>query len=363
MTTGVLLEDRIYEAAFLPDLWPAVLDALARLIGAEGALLADLTTDGKTSIASQGVATLYEDYFREGWGFDNGRTKALMTIRHAGFISDAAHLSLEWMLEEPVYRDFLWRRDFGYAAGTVIPMPSGEIIAVSVDRKRSLGPVAAHELDRLDQMRPHLARAALVASRLQFSRIEAAVQALGVAQLPAAMLRADGRVLLCNSLFGHLEPQLAIGAQDRLLFSQPGAQKIFDRLVAEARAQPGQVRSFPVSAGDRLPPAVLHLVPIRGAARDLFFQARFLLLATPVGRSGAPADDVIQGLFDLTPGEARVAGLIAKGSTVKGAAATLDLSVETIRTYVKSFLGKAGMHRQSEFVAAMRSVRRIDDDA
>ncbi len=72
---------------------------------------------------------------------------------------------------------------------------------------------------------------------------------------------------------------------------------------------------------------------------------------------------MIQGLFDLTPGEARVAGLIAKGSTVKGAAATLDLSVETIRTYVKSFLGKAGMHRQSEFVAAMRSVRRIDDDA
>ncbi|MFP5075983.1 helix-turn-helix transcriptional regulator [Rhizobium sp. YIM 134829] len=358
--SGNGLEDRFYEAAFLPELWPSVLDSLARLIDAEGTLLTDITADGQSFIASDGVQRLYTDYFEGGWRFDNRRSEALARIPHAGFMSDADILSDEVMAAEPVYTDFLWPRGFGYAAGTIIPMPTGEVIGVSIDRKRSLGAVQQGELDRLDRMRPHLARAALVASRLNFARIEAAVEALGLAQLPAAMLREDGRVMIANGLFDALEPQISISAQDRLFLSQPGAQAIFDQLIARGRLglEQGQVRSFPLPARKALPPAVLHFLPIRGAARDLFYRAGFLLLVTAIGRAEAPSVDVIQGLFDLTPGEARVAGLIARGNSVRGAAAALDLSVETIRTYVKSFLGKAGMRRQAEFVAAMRVVGR-----
>lgn len=360
-----MLEDRFYEAAFLPELWPEALDGLARLIDAEGALLTNVSLPGSPWFASPGVAQLYRDYFEGGWGFDNGRTQTLVRVPHAGFISDAAHISPDGMAREPVYRDFLWTRDFGYAAGTVIPLPTGDVIGISVDRKRARGPVLGEELVRLDQVRPHLARAAMVASRLQFSRIEGALEALGLAQIPAAMLRSDGRLLQANAPFERLHPQLGISARGGLLLNAAGAQALFDRAIALAALgeHRSQVQSLPLPGSPTLSPILLHLVPIRGAARDLFVNAGMLVIATPLSRANASLQaDVIQGLFDLTPGEARVAGLIANGQTIRDAARSLEVSVETIRSHVKAFLGKAGMRSQTEFIATMSAVRPIRDD-
>jgi len=42
--------------------------------------------------------------------------------------------------------------------------------------------------------------------------------------------------------------------------------------------------------------------------RDIFTQATALLVVTPVDRAAVPTAEVLQGLFDLTPAEARGAG-------------------------------------------------------
>jgi hypothetical protein len=67
------LLDLIYEAAAIPDMWPAVLDSLAGMVGAAGTFL--ITTDprGLRWIYSESVRQLGLDFFEGHWHERNPR--------------------------------------------------------------------------------------------------------------------------------------------------------------------------------------------------------------------------------------------------------------------------------------------------
>ena len=76
-------------------------------------------------------------------------------------------------------------------------------------------------------------------------------------------------------------------------------------------------------------------------------------MLTPVVRRDVPTADVIQGLFDLTPAEARLAGTIAAGSRPRDAAVQLGVTEESARTTLKRVFLKTGVYRQAELVALL----------
>ncbi|MCF6367273.1 helix-turn-helix transcriptional regulator [Rhizobium halophilum] len=353
-------EDQIYEAAVVAEAWPAVLDRISTLIGAEGALLANVSDPSAPWIASEGVKRLFQSFFEGGWAYNNPKTRALLRNPHPGFISDAIYLGEDWMAEQDVYREFFWKHGFGYAAGTTVQTPSGDVIAFSIEKRRCLGPVQRNDLELLDIYRPHLARAALLATRLQFARTEAALHALQLARLPAAMVRSDGRILDRNASFAKLAPQAVVEAKDALHFCchrPSGSYRSFAGIVANLqRGDRSDGHSFPVPAIEDVPPAIVHILPIRRSARDVFTRASFIVLVTPVGRRNVPPIEIIRGLFDLTPSEAKVGESLASGGTIQTTARDFGVSVETVRTHVKSILAKSGMERQTDFVAALAAV-------
>jgi DNA-binding CsgD family transcriptional regulator len=95
---------------------------------------------------------------------------------------------------------------------------------------------------------------------------------------------------------------------------------------------------------------ILHLLPVRGAANDIFSQATSLLVVTPVDRAVVPTAKVLQGLFDLTPAEARVARGIGEAQTVEALALSAGVSIETVRSQLKAVLSKTGLSRQQELI-------------
>ena len=58
------------------------------------------------------------------------------------------------------------------------------------------------------------------------------------------------------------------------------------------------------------------------------------------------AGGLLQGLFDLSPAEARVACGIAERQTIEAIADELGVSRETVRCQLKSVLAKTGTKRQ-----------------
>ena len=175
--------------------------------------------------------------------------------------------------------------------------------------------------------------------------------------LPAAVLTSGPRVIAANDLLERVSRQVAIRAFDRLSFVRPAAQALL--VAASARLETGSLdvpASIPLPATEDLPPAVAHLVPVRRQAHDIFVRARALLILTPLGGE-VPSADLLTGLFDLTPAEARVARAIAGGQTIDEAAAALGVSRETIRTQLRAVLAKTGTTRQAELVRLLHGSR------
>jgi hypothetical protein len=65
----------------------------------------------------------------------------------------------------------------GWAVGTVLSVPNGDNIIFSIEREYVKGPFEDAVVGRLDVLRPHLARAAVLSSRLGFERARAVAQA------------------------------------------------------------------------------------------------------------------------------------------------------------------------------------------
>ncbi len=348
------LIDRIYEAGLIPSLWPALLGELGAAVGARGGFLFGVRDGYTSAVNSPEFDELMPVFLQDGWSERDPTLPRAIALDRAGFVTDHDLLSEQEIATNEVYCNFYRKHGIGYRAGTLIPMPIGDSIAIVFPRHQDHGPVPLEIVDLLDGLRPHLARASLAANRLGFERALAQVDALQALGLPGAVLRGPGGVLAANRLFEALMPSLFQDRAQRVTMTDAAA----DALLAEALASlsvagGGGVKSIPVAATSGHLPMVLHVIPVRGSARDFFTQASALLVVTPVDRAAVPTAEVLQGLFDLTPAEARVARGIGQAETIDMLAVATGVNRETVRSQLKAVLSKTGLSRQQELVSLL----------
>jgi DNA-binding CsgD family transcriptional regulator len=135
------------------------------------------------------------------------------------------------------------------------------------------------------------------------------------------------------------------------------AGDIFRRAVQAAVDNRRDVpMSIPLAAAEGRPPMIVHVVPVRGVARDIFSRASVVVFVTPVVVSDVPTAEVIQGLFDLTPTEARVARALGRGATVAEIATGNGVAQPTVRNQIREISAKTGVNRQADLVGLLRGV-------
>jgi DNA-binding CsgD family transcriptional regulator len=350
--------DRIYEAAAVPELWPGVLTEFARMAGAKEAVL--IVSRGPEFLKWLASSPAFQNVPGEHFAFEGGpeRTRRLLARQHAGFLTDHDVYTPDEMAQNPLFRDFLIPRGYGIGVATAIPVPSGDTIIVHAEGEFTRGPISSETVARLDPLRPHFARAALLSARLELERAQAAAQALEVLGLPGAVLGRAGRTMAANNLLAGLMPDVVQDRPSRLVLANVTADALLADAIAQAEMIAGaQVGSIPIPASEEHPPMIVHVLPIRGVAHDVFGNAVAMVVVTPVVPREVPTANVIQGLFDLTPAEARLAGIIAAGSQPREAAAGLGITEETARTTLKRVFSKTGVGRQADLVALLNGAQ------
>ena len=357
------LIDRIYECSFAPELWPGVLADLAELAGARGGLL--FMGNARAGILNWTASeTIHDDvtaYVQEGWIFQGSRLTNVAREGSASFVGDRDIFTEEALASDPAYRDFLRPRGLGWAAGTAMSLPTGDVLVFSLERDFVRGPVERDVLERLDSLRPHLARSALMSARLRLERARTIAHALDLVGLPAIVIDGRRTVLAANALVQRLEEQVRWLARDRFALTDVSADGIL-REACEALASNASptVRSFPVRGAEPGAALVAHLVPVRGTSADVFGHSTAVLVLTPVTMPSAAPPQVIQSLFDLTGAEARVAGALVGGRSIEEIAAEAKVSRNTVRTHLRGVLEKTGCRRQAEVVALLSGVPSFD---
>lgn len=351
------LVDSIYESAFVPEMWPGVLDRLAHGAGCLGGFL---FTDNGSKLNWTASAALHRGLthlFDGNPQMKSQRQVRLIGARHAGFLTEHDIYSEEEQSLDPLYRDFMWPRGMGHAAGTAVDMPTGDVFVLSLERERSKGPVSAEAIHKLDSLRPHIARSAFMAARQGLIRARATSDALAMIGLPAIVMNASGKVLVANDLIENLKTHLVWRRADRFAFRDRGANAILQQAIETIdTADNRPVRSFAVKSDGDEAAMIAHVLPLCGSARDIFVRCAAVLVLTPVTMPQAPPIELVQSLFDLTPAEARVARGIAAGETVEEIATGGGVSSHTVRTQMRGVLGKTGCRRQAEVAALLSGI-------
>ena len=337
----------IYEAGAIPELWPQVLELIAKFVGASGAGLALFDASQRMAFtATESYRPVFESFAAGGKGYDNQRPARALASGHAGFLHDLEMFTQEELDTDPLYRDFIYPNGVKWTAGTVVPSPSGDLLVFDFAHSPADGPFERSTMLMLDAFRPHLIRAGLLSHRLGLRAARGATEAMQMIGLPAAMLDRLGRTLSCNSALEALSPRITFGLYERIVFNNPGSNQLLQDAIARNETLEGAtVGSIPIPATEAGVALIAHLIPIRSAAHDVFSKGSLLMIVTPVSQPQAPLTEVLTGLFDLTPAEVRVARAIGAGDRVDDIAARGNLSVETVRTQLKSVLLKTGTAR------------------
>jgi DNA-binding CsgD family transcriptional regulator len=176
---------------------------------------------------------------------------------------------------------------------------------------------------------------------------------------PALLLDGKGRITQTNP-----PAESLLRAGDGLAFDRNGGLQLAAALPTETAAlSKALMQALAVASGTGVelggplrltrpsgaPPLLVLMVPLPPpvfALWELLEQARVMVLIVDPGAQSRAAVSAIQTTFGLTAAEARVAVLIASGLSGPQTAATLGVSLTTVKTHLKRCFEKTGVHSQ-----------------
>ncbi|WP_368904371.1 helix-turn-helix transcriptional regulator [Taklimakanibacter lacteus] len=340
----------------MPDVWESVLETTGQLSDSQGGGAVFSFSEGVPpngrSVAR--LAPLLDEFISSDMWKSCNSAKRMLDMRPACFVQVDDFLSEEEILRDPIRMRL---RAMGLESGlcTTVPMLSGETVTFIYLRATAKKSHSEAEIASLDRLRPHLARASLMAARLGLAEAQNAVAVMEKLGLPAAVLTAGRRVLAANALLAGLPGIFIPRAHGGLALPTSETDALLQAALTElASNAQAAVRSIPIPANESRPAMVVHALPLRRTARDIFSGGEVLIAATEIrpGRNEPPIG-LLQGLFDLTPAEARLAAALTRGLTLGTAATQQGVTIKTARSYLENIFRKTGTGQQSQLVALL----------
>lgn len=346
--------DHLYEAAVIPERWGTALAEMGELSGSGSATLF-MFDDG---VPLCGISTdmtrhelepfLHSEIWRTSpcvrWTLDTSPDR---------FLSIDDHLTPHELASDKAWAP-LAAMGFGRRLASVVQLPGGGQMVVHLARMKVLGKHRQRDISALDALRPHLARAGIVAARLRLERARSMVGTLEGIGLAGAVIDGRARVIAANALLESLAPVMIPTAFGGIAISDRQSNEQFRAALDRAgRGDDGPAVSIPVGATAQTPPLIVHLLPIRGEAHDILGGGHVLMTVTRVERRGAPQAGMLSALFDLTPAEARLVRELLAGGTLPQIALRIGLSVHTLRVQLRAVAAKTGVQRQTELMGLL----------
>lgn len=353
------LVDQIYEAAFVPELWPDVLSQIAQSSRANsGALLIIDQALPPMFAATPNIVDTLSEFAQTPFWYENPPAHRLRKLRYGGFVERANFFFEEEKNSANPYHANMEKIGADWQVASIIDMPDGEMALFTFERKRGLPDFDPTELALLDRFRPHLARASMLASRLKLDRAQASVATMGMLGIPASVVTSSGVVLSTNSLFESLGDVLRPAAFGRLAARSRDADRLLQAaLPSLGQSMQPQVRSFPMPLLDDGRAIVVHVIPLHRSSSDIFESGAAIVAVTGYSVTGnLPPDAVLRGLFDLTAAEAGVATDLSSGKSLKEIAVQRGIGLTTVRTHLAQIFRKTGTGQQGQLIALLKGI-------
>jgi DNA-binding CsgD family transcriptional regulator/PAS domain-containing protein len=352
----------LYDAALDPRQWGPIATQLARVLKAGSAAIqvrtaAQVHILSRSANFSDGDAEAYRSYY-------HARDVLVPRAAARGMnqVQTSAELipESEWT-ETEIYKDYFTPLGIHHIVGGMMTLPQNAVGVFSVHRDRRSKPFSAEDKANLTRLMPHVRNAIRIQQSLQTSSLEHAAARTFLERSTTALLVVDraGRLLLASPKGEELlERSLALTViAGRVVAAQMSAQH---RLLGLIEAAVDTAAGRGEAAGGTLAIPVEHQPPLAVTVSPLRPQRDGIGLPEPAAlilvRDPAERVDITQlafELFGLTRSEALLANGLANGLTIHEVALAHGVTLNTIRTQLKSVLTKTATSRQTELVSLL----------
>ena len=358
---------KVYHAGLNPYYWQDVIDDTARVAGGVHLTMhahdhrLDVSVGEVTSGFSPESLTAYDGHF--------GKMNVWMPFvagLQLGRVANAEeYVPREQLRRTEFYNDWVRPEGIDVGTGLVLRRDSERMLVLSghmrpQDEDRLLRPL----MRLLELLGPHISISLDLLRRMagQPFRPEChdALEAI-----PSGVYLVDRheRLVHANSAghsLGVAGKLVALGRQCQLAFVDPAAQLAFQQTIFAIATQDHarMSRSFSASAGVNGPRATVIVAPFRTAPEAPLALLRSVLDDTPVAMvvvtlPSPHEQDLRRRLqpFGLTAAELQLAEALCAGASLQDFAESRQVSIHTVRNQLRSVTSKAGVSRQSQFVA------------
>ncbi|MDX6807264.1 helix-turn-helix transcriptional regulator [Terrihabitans rhizophilus] len=343
----------LYEAALNPRLWPDALAKIAELFEARCAVIGPLArADRQSMVLSCGCPEAANSWLDTG-SLQDGFCDLLAAKRYPIF--DEEHL---WVDEE--FAPGKARHVIAPRIGIAVETLPNHTIGLLISRGPEGAQQAAADRRLLAILRGHLERAvALARARLQPEQAWDALPLILDSLAPAAAL-IDGRGrVVCANL--HLRrPGTGLTTERGVLRTEhPENQQALEALLREVLERGADTSPRPVVVRrEGRHPIMIHGLPILldPEPDPLWPQAmrqRLVVLACDPELARGPSNALDLKLLGLTRTEARVASLIAEGSSPDEIAAICNSEASTVRVHLKRIYAKLQVSGQAQLAVLL----------
>jgi hypothetical protein len=195
------LLDKIYKAPVDPDLWTSILDDVTAMLDARGSVLLVERNDGwvgwrSTESLKPQINHQIENHLDTRFNVINNRLKSRNSQE---FIAEHYLFDEQEWLETPFMKEYGIPNGLKHTVGAYIELPQGDKILIFSVRDKNKPKFEDHELEQLNLLRPHLARAAMLTTNIGLKRISSFIDAMNNISLKALVVDKAGIIIFDNN--------------------------------------------------------------------------------------------------------------------------------------------------------------------
>jgi len=352
----------IYKASYEPKIWPEVLEIITQL------------TDSRSALLLYHDHDLSESSFMTSWGFPEKALEDYSNKYHQlnpffklngknplGTVATESQLvpnrhELETICGE-FYEDFMKPYDQYHVVGATLFNDQNKVAAVALQRGRSQGSWIAEEVNLLQDLVPDFQQALKIHNK--FTRLVCNEKKyhsiIDDIFLGVIVLDKGQQVLHVNTMAKSIindNPVLDLN-NERLFItdkkSNSDFQAMLGRLFHNNKTKTGRSEVMGLRHPDMKFPLPLLAIAQQNTSQFSSSSSSeddiVLYLSDPKQKNNLSVE-VISAVFALTLSEAKVAMALANGHSMTEIAKENNLSIHTVRSYVKTIFEKTGTHQQ-----------------
>lgn len=235
------------------------------------------------------------------------------------------------------------------------------IAATRTSRQKNFG---ASERQLLQQLSPHLQRAADLRSRLNAKEAIAssALELAGKLSIGCIVLNPLRQVIASNAPAAQFLGEagglridngfLQLGSSDAAEALNQALEQAIAASAQNNQAQPAVALNWP-RAADKFAELIVRPLFCANVYNRALQPAAMLLFQEAALATSESEEVMLREKFGLSKSEAVLGVLLARGHTLNEAAEIRGVSLNTIKTHLRSMYEKLGLHRRSQLIALL----------